>query len=193
VQVTCAVEGATDVPIVDRLLLETGHHRGPTHGLNGKDELDRNLPGYNAAARSFPWLVLRDLDREPCATALVARLVPDPSVHMRLRVAVRAIEAWLLADRAAIASFLAVSVSLVPQDPDALTDPKADLVNLARRSRKKAIKVDMTPSPKSSARVGPAYISRIVEFSANKWNPRRAAENSDSLHRCIRALDRFRA
>ncbi|HQK95951.1 MAG TPA: hypothetical protein PLD23_20810 [Armatimonadota bacterium] len=59
----------------------------------GKSCLDPLLSEYNASAGHVRWFVLRDLDHdEPCAPALVARLVRAPRPSMVLRVAVRAVE-----------------------------------------------------------------------------------------------------
>jgi hypothetical protein len=111
---------------------------------------------------------------------------------MCLRVAVRAVEAWLLADAERLATFLYIPRHRVPTLPDAEADPKATLVRLARRSRSRLIRRDMVPRMGSSARVGPGYAGRIVEFvtatASRGWRPAVAAEHSDSLRRCLDAL-----
>jgi hypothetical protein len=103
---------------------------------------------------------------------------------MRFRVAVREVEAWLLADRASMALFLKVPLALIPRDPDGLDDPKLRLVDLARRSRQRDIRVDLVPREGSGRAVGPAYTSRLVEFAGKMWRPDAAAAHSDSLRRC---------
>lgn len=113
---------------------------------------------------------------------------------MVFRVAVRAIEAWLLADRERIAAYLGVSLHSVPALPDALADPKQALVNLARKSRRRAIRDELVPREGSGRQVGPAYSSRLQDFvlhPADGWRPEVAAGNSDSLARCIRAIERL--
>lgn len=110
---------------------------------------------------------------------------------MRFRLAVRAVEAWLLADAERLADFLSIRPARVPQLPDALDDPKKALVGLARRSRSSAIREDVVPRPGSHRPVGPGYTGRIVQFVTGPkslWRPDVAASNSDSLRRCIQGL-----
>jgi len=184
------VEGDTDVPIAQRLLelvdLEISH----VYGLRGKNWLDGKLRAYNAAARYAKWFGMRDLNGDaPCAGALVATLVPKRSAGLCLRLPVRASEAWLLADRDRIADFLSVRIGLLPSDPDGLADPKRELINLARRFRSRAIRADLVPDVRSTARVGPGYTARIIEFALRHWRPRTASANSASLRKCIAAIE----
>ena len=186
---TLAVEGISDEAILRRLCLLVGVPVGPVHGLSGKLQLDRNIFGYNAAAQYAPWLVVRDLNGDAdCAPSLRAKLLPNPSQQMYFRISVRAIEAWLLADREGIRQFLGISKALIPRDPEQAIRPKRTLVNLARRSRKRAIFADMVPAEGTSALVGPGYTARIIEFANNHWDPEAASVHADSLARCIKAL-----
>ena len=107
---------------------------------------------------------------------------------MRFRIAVREAEAWLLADAVQMGKFLGVRQSLIPAQPDALPDPKQTLVNLARRSRRQAVKLDMVPAEGTNVRVGPAYVPRIIEYASQHWRPRVAAQRSESLRRTINSL-----
>jgi hypothetical protein len=118
----------------------------------------------------------------------VQRLAPRPAQNLCLRIAVHAVEAWLLADTDRMARFLHVNPSQVPDAPDDLRDPKQALVNLARRSTKPAIRKDMVPGRKTSRPVGPGYEVRIIEFASEHWRPDRASARSPSLRRCIEAL-----
>lgn len=180
-----AVEGIVDEAVLIRLVGEAGGLVHTIYGRNGKPHLRRVLGGYNNAARFSPWLVLVDLDHDAeCAPPFVAALLPAPAPMMRLRVAVRAIEAWILADHEHLSDFLRVSTARLPPDPDAVPDPKRILVDLARHSRRRDIREDMVPRPGSGRAVGPAYASRLIEFAAAVWCPEVAAERSDSLRRC---------
>lgn len=67
--------------------------------------------------------------------------------------------------------------------------PKQALVNLARTSRRRAIRDDMVPREGSGRAVGPGYTSRIIEFVSNHWRPEQAAHVSDSLRRAIARLE----
>jgi hypothetical protein len=168
---------------------------GYVYGKQGKRNLIERLPRYNQAARFLPCLVIVDLDQDAdCAPPFVQGILPAPSVGMQFRVAVRSIESWLLADAERLAAFLGIPVSKIPRNPDAEQNPKATLVNLARRSRRTAILKDMVPREGSGARVGPGYITRITEFvieGESQWRPGVASQHSDSLSRCIRALRAF--
>lgn len=189
-----AVEGTTDVPVVCKVLELAGWAQ-PTAPLvqHGKVALDRNLQGFNAAAKGSPWFVLRDLDHDaPCPVALVERLLPQRSPFMCLRIAVRAIEAWLLADPATLAEFLHVSKTLIPLDPEAEDDPKIAMINLARRSTKPAVQKDMLPERGASRRTGRGYEGRIIEYGQKHWRVDVARSNSPSLDRAVRALEGLR-
>ena len=187
-----AVEGAVDEAILRRLVMHVGAVPGPVFGKNGKRDLRQRLPGYNRAAALAPWLVLVDLNADAsCAPPLKANWLPTPASLMCFRVAVRESEAWLFADRERIAGFLRVARNKVPQDPEALADPKLEMVNLAARSRAREIREDMVPRPGSGRSVGPAHTSRLIEFAsdaANGWRPQIGAQVSESLSRCITRL-----
>jgi len=187
-----AVEGVVDEAVVKRLIADAGGIPGAVHGKNGKSQLRHRIVGYNSAARRCPWVVLVDLVREEeCAPPLRQAWLPQPAEWMCFRVAVRETEAWLLVDHDRIARFLRVRMSLVPDDPEALDDPKAMLVDLARRSRKRDVREDMVPRAGSGRTVGPAYSSRLIEFATDRvsgWRPDVAATRADSLARCRRCL-----
>ena len=125
-----------------------------------------------------------------------AEILPTPAPHMHLRVAVHAIEAWLLANAEHLAALLHIPRARIPVLPDAEDDPKSTLVGLARRSRSPTIREDMVPRPGRGAKVGRGYAGRIIEFVAtahpHAWRPAVAAEHSDSLRRCLDALRRLR-
>ncbi len=187
--VTVAIEGVGDEPMVRRILRELGLETGPVYHAGGKPRLDARLLGYNNAARTAPWLVLRDLDADAnCAPDLVQRLLPNPSEHMCFRLAVRSAESWLMADRERLSEFLAVPLARIPHDPEVVAKPKRKMIEIARRSRQRAIRDDMVPAEGTTAEVGPAYISRIGEFARDHWRPKHAAKRCDSLRRCIEAL-----
>ena len=102
--------------------------------------------------------------------------------------AVRAVEAWLLADTERIAAFLRIARGRVPGDPETLDNPKATMVALTRASRRKDVREDMVPRDGSGRPIGPAYSSRLIEFISYSWRPEVAAERADSLRRAIDCL-----
>jgi hypothetical protein len=189
--VTVAVEGPLDVEIARLILATAGHELVVPYVLRGKAALDARLPDYNEAARRARWLVLRDLDQDaPSACHLVTALLPRRAPLMRFRVAVHEAEAWLLGDRKSIADFLAVPESRIPLDADSVLDSKQELVNIARHSRNRDIREGIVPE-RSLRLVGPGYQTLMTQFVLEQWSPRRASRHSDSLRRCLRAVERW--
>lgn len=183
-------EGIVDEAVVRRLIRELGAEPGAVHGKNGKQHLRERIAGFNNAARYSPWIVLLDLDHDAeCAPLLRSRWLPEPALFMCLRIAVRQVEAWLLADRENIAKFLAVAALRIPHHAETLSNAKEAMVDLARRSRRRDIREDMVPRPGSGRSVGPAYASRLIEFAQGMWNPQEAARPSDSLRRSMIRLE----
>jgi hypothetical protein len=97
-----------------------------------------------------------------------------------------------MADAVRLAEFLAISPDRVPDNPDAVLNPKQVMVNLARRSRSRTIRLEMTPREGTGAMVGPLYPARLREFALDIWGPDQAARRSQSLDRCLRALATLR-
>lgn len=188
---TGAVEGLVDEVVVGRLAAECNVVVNPIYITNGKQRLVQRLGGFNEAARFSPWIVLIDLDRIECAPSQLRQVLPAKAPEMYLRVAVHAVEAWLLADRHRIAQFLSIPIGRVPGDPEAELDPKQTLVDLAASSRRRAMRDDFVPRPASGRKVGPGYTGRLIEFitdSQGGWRPGEAAERSRSLARCLEIL-----
>ena len=190
--ISAAVEGPTDEAVAVRLIRHVGAKAGSVYGKQGKPRLRERVNSYNQAARRAPWLVLVDLDRDAdCAPPLRAAWLPDPAPQLCFRVAVRAIESWLLADAETIANFLGVARGKIPAQPETLSHPKTALVDLARTSRRRDIRLDMVPREGSGRAVGPAYTSRLIEYVDNHWRPAEAAKRAESLARAIRCLRRL--
>ena len=195
VKISAAVEGLVDEAVVRRLMTQVGAEAGPIYGREGKGRLRTRINGYNHAARHSPWIVLVDLDHDvECAPELCEAWVPHKSESLCFRVAIREVEAWLMADRERLAAFLSVPLARVPLDPDAEDNPKQVIISIAARSRRKQIVEDMVPRPGSSRSVGPAYTSRMIQFAnetTNGWRPLVAADRSNSLHRAIECIRRL--
>ena len=190
--VNAAVEGIVDAAVVRRLLENSYLTLGEVYGKQGKGHLIRKIDAYNLAARFTPWIVLMDLDRDnECAPPFRISMLPDPAPYLCFRIAVRSVEAWLLADRDNISRFLGVPVSRIPDDPESLDNPKETMVNIARQSRRRNIREGMAPRPGSGRTTGPAYSSQIIEFASKYWQPTAASRRADSLKRAIRCLERF--
>ena len=192
VVISAAVEGFVDEAVARKLVVHAGGQVGPIYGKNGKSALQSKIRGYNNAARYSAWAAFVDLDDDAaCAPQMRDMWLPDPSPHFCFRIAVREVEAWLMADAQTLARYLAVKQNAIPRDPEKLPRPKDAMVNLARRSRRRSVYSDMTPRDGSGRRTGPAYPSRMVEYVARHWRPDVAAERADSLRQAMRCLDRL--
>lgn len=189
VHVSAAVEGLLDEAVVQRLIHHAGGVAGSVYGKNGKAALRARVGGFNNAARHAPWIVLVDLDDDhECAPPLRHAWIPHQAPRLCFRVAVRAVEAWLMADGENLARFLRISSTRIPAEPEGLPDPKRTLVDLARASRRRDIRQDMVPRDGSGRAVGPAYPSRVVEYVRGAWRPEVAARRAASLQRAIAGL-----
>ena len=190
-----AVEGASDVAVVEKILASRSIIVDPKAVIikRGKGNLDNKVLGFNNAAARSPWFVLRDSDRDEgdCAAALRESLLPavEKSAGMCFRLAVRSVEAWLLADAVAFAAAFSIAESAVPAAVEDLTDPKSSLVDVCRRSRKSSIKKAMVPPTGSRGRVGPEYVTLVSEYARTAWRPDVAAVNAPSLARALREID----
>lgn len=184
-----AVEGVQDQAVARRLCRLTQHEISTAYLTRGKARLDLRLPGYNAAAAHAAWFVLRDLDHDAeCAPELKTRLLGSVAAHMCFRIPVRSLEAWLMADRRGVAEYLAVPLSRIPRDSEAISHPKQTLVNIARRSQRRIIRGEMVPRQGTTAMIGVGYTARLIEFAETRWNPENAAQCCPSLQKCIDAL-----
>lgn len=194
IPVNLAVEDELSEAVVRRLLRHAGraYAIGTTYGLRGNGYLRRNIEGWNRAARGKPFILVTDLDRYACPSALISDWL-DRQRHPNLvfRVAVREIEAWILADRSTLANYLVVSEELIPARAEAEEDPKGTLINVARRSRNRSIRERIVPRPGSTAQQGPDYNACLSEFVATRWNIATAAGAALSLSRAVRSFRQF--
>jgi hypothetical protein len=195
IPVNLAVEDQLSEAVLRRVLshLNRGYAIGAVYNRGGYGYLKRTVRGWNTAAVGIPFLVLTDLDEEyPCPSALIREWLPVPQHHNLLfRVAVREVEAWLLADRVNLASFLGISEKLVPSGIESLVDPKRALINLARSSRFKDIRERLVPKHSSTARQGRDYNGCLTEFVNGRWDIGTASERCPSLFRTVEKLRKF--
>lgn len=154
---------------------------------NGNGYLKKRLPNFNEIARFKPVFLLTDLDDRPCASELIynwcAKQVLAPK--LLFRVAVREIEAWLLADRECFAELIGVSPQKMPQNPEALPDPKRELMNLVKRSRNRELKREVLPDVGVKAKFGLGYNNALGRFVRDQWDPHRAARYAPSLEKAM--------
>jgi hypothetical protein len=192
--VNIAVEGELDEAVLKKVLASVDIEVVNVFGKRGKNNLKENVPRFNQAAQYGRWVILVDLNNDAeCPPPFVNSWLPSRNQNLQLRVAVRTIEAWLLAERDEIARFLAASKQRIPLYPENEDKPKRILINIARHSRSKAIRTDIVPKDGSTAIQGPGYTTCLIEFAIKYWNPERAASNASSLKRSIKSLLRWKA
>ena len=193
VEIDYSGEGTTDAEAARKMILAAGALPGRDFTQrkqpHGKAALDKRLRGYNAGAAYTPILVLRDLDQENCAVQSVQILLPRRHPDCLLRIAVRSLDAWLLADREVIARFAKVPMAEVPHAPETLAHPKRSLVQLLRhtkdRETRRRLDLDTEAGPTWQQLGGWSG-----DFIRLAWDPRRAAASGvvPSLSRAILRL-----
>ncbi len=148
----------------------------------GYGTLKIKTPNFDQmGSNGLPVLMLTDLDADLCPAGKVADwLGHAPSRGFIFRICVREIEAWLLADREAMAGFLKVSITKLPLAPELLPDPKAKLIGLAQKSPRK-IRIGVTPVGRAA--IGPDYNELLSGFIAERWSIERAVRCAPSLAR----------
>ncbi len=185
------VEGALEVPASLKLLVAAGAGIEGLHPIDkgGRIRFWQDARRYNRVAASLgPVLGLADLEAFPCPSGLIAKhLRAAKHADFVLRIAERMLESWFLADDS-LADFFHISGALLPRNPDAETNPKQTLVNLARRSRSARLRSDLVPEEGSSGIVGKGYTPKMTEFIEGHWRPNRAQRRSESLRRALAAI-----
>lgn len=183
-------EGFLDRVAAERLAESTGFRiEGSVKDAGGAGEFWASIDKYNEAARHCGLvLALADHDEETCVGPKLRSRLADRHPNLILRLSVRELEAWLLADSYRLGAFLSVSPAKFPSHPDKETDPKLTLVNLARNSTRGPIRAGMVPKPGVSADRGPEYTLIMESFIRTRWRPHEAAKRSPSLAKAIRAL-----
>jgi hypothetical protein len=193
--IEAVVEGAPDAAAIRAIASHVALPLATVY-FRSKPQILKGLKGFNSAARFWPWLVVVDLDSSaPCAPDFVREHLSRPSRHMRFRIAVREVEAWLMSDKTRMARFLGVPEGWLPDNPESLGDPKEVLVSIARRSNRREILEGMVPRPNSGTNVGPLYWNLLVEYITqmpHQWRIEVAAQSAPSLSGCIDAIRSLR-
>lgn len=189
--ISLLVEGPLDEIILRHIL-----KRHPTinieacFGKQGKQFLQKRIEKYNSASMYKPFICLVDLDEDECPVTLISTWLPEGrNTNLTLRVAVKEVEAWLLADRENFAAYMGISSAKIPPYPDEIPDPKQLIVNLARQSRIKRIRQNIVPADDSTSMIGKAYISELTAFTLQKWDIDKAHSNSPSLLRALKSFE----
>ncbi|MDD2773241.1 MAG: hypothetical protein PHP45_06055 [Elusimicrobiales bacterium] len=194
--VNLVVEDRLSEAVLKRIMNDFKLYPGTSFGLQGNGYIKKRIHAFQQAARYTPYIVLTDLDDNPCPPQLIHSWLGAAIVEPKFlfRIAVREIETWLLADKPNITSYLGVSEHCIPNDVERqISNPKEFLIDLAKRSRKKDIKEDIAPSNRSSAKYGKNYNGALIKFVSQIWNYNTAKHHSPSLDSALGAISRFAA
>lgn len=189
--IALATEDELSEAIGLRLIAESPFHEADVLPLrrNGSGYLKSKVESWRQLAGQQVVLLLTDLDQIDCPVALRnewlgTRPVPD---RLLLRIAVREIESWVLADQDAMRKLIGDRGKLPPA-PDELGDPKAFLLNMVRKYAPRDVKQDLLAERGAMASQGLGYNRRLVAWVKSDWSPDRAAARSPSLLRARQAL-----
>lgn len=193
-EVALVVEDVLSLHVMEKVLAYTQRGYTILRPLNegGVDKIRLSLSKYRSASHVLAHVVLVDLDKAPCAPSLRQRwgvdTLPD---GMLFRVAVREVEAWVLADSAGFASFAGIAPIKVSPAPETLPDPKQVLMNLVRQSRNRRLVAEIVPAQGTSMSKGPLYNERLGQFVREKWDVAAAMQSAPSLQRTVQRLQAF--
>lgn len=188
------VEDELSLAVVQKIILSSSRKFkiSRTFVSRGFGNIKKSINTYKAASQALPHVVLTDLDSAPCVPALLrnwgAENLPK---SMLLRIAVREVEAWILADQESFSQFAMIPKKKIPLLPESLGDPKQSLVNLVRHSRSRRLTAEIVPAQGSRAQIGPLYNEKLSAFVHAQWDPNVAAASSPSLQKALDRLETF--
>lgn len=189
--VALATEDELSEAVGIRLLAEIEHPMKASLLLRkgGFGYLRSKMNSWCQLAIQQPVVLLTDLDDKECPAILIDGWFAQKArpENLLIRVAVREIESWLLADHEAMRTLLGNKGKL-PDDPDALPDPKRQLLQLAKLA-KREVRSDLLSDAGAIASQGIGYNARLCDMVRNEWSPARAAQRSNSLRRTIGRLE----
>lgn len=196
IPIRLAVEDALSESVLRRALSERPiqYAIGAVYRRGGFGSLKRQTPGFNSAAKACPFLLLTDLDTYDRPPDLIQDwLGHPPHPHFLLRVAVREVESWLLADMGELAQYLGLKkpVKVAPQE--IASDPKAALLRLALGARPRIMHDALVWQDKKSGQLfqGPDDNGTLAGFVVKHWDTGRARKRCPSLERFFVALARL--
>lgn len=129
--INLAGEGLTDIYAAMNLIKLLQLKPGAISSVRSKSKIDAKLQEFNRSSRHLNWFILRDLDHEAdCAPQLMDGLIQNRLPRMSIRIPVRTIESWLLANIDGFAGEFYVARDHLPKFPDELDYPKQRWLNL---------------------------------------------------------------
>lgn len=188
--IAIATEDPLSEAIALRLISEipTPHFIQHKLGKTGNGYLRSRMGSWYQMAQQQVMLVLTDLDRANCLVEFRNQwLVDVPPQNLLLRIAVREVESWVLADHVGMRALVGAK-GVLPAAPDQLADPKQSLLKLAK-SAPKHIREDLLKTIDGNLAQGLGYNARLTAWVNSEWSPQRAAERSPSLARARARLN----
>jgi hypothetical protein len=182
--IAIATEDQLSETIALRLISEisTPHYITFKLGKGGNGYLRSKMNSWYQMAQQQIVAVLTDLDQANCLVEFRDEwLVAEPPKNLLLRIAVREVESWVLADHVAMRTLIGAK-GVLPAAPDELADPKQSLLILAKNASKK-IRADLLKTVDGNLTQGLGYNARLSAWVNSEWNPQRAADRSPSLAR----------
>lgn len=159
---------------------------------SGYGYLKANIQALNRASAKTPHLLLTDLDLAACAPELIHDWIAEPlHPNFVFRVAVREVEAWLLADLQNFAHFLHLPADDIPPNVESVAQAKEEIVRLAALSPDGETRDNLVPRPGSTATTGRLFTRSLVGYVRDFWDIDAAAAKADSLHRALESLRSF--
>lgn len=189
-----ATEDVLSEAVADRLIEEEnqGIYVSVRVRNQGSGYLKKNIRSFTEIAHKIPLLLITDLDRTECPATLIddwcgKTVLPKTFLF---RIAVREIEAWLLADRKGFSTFSGVPIDRIPNNPESLDDPKQTLLNIVKQYGKRSVKADIVSTSYSSAKIGIAGVAPIssdtyltyFDISYTLWGTSFSSPYGDGFH-----------
>lgn len=165
-------------------------------------QIKSKIGKLNNLSKVKPVILLVDLDAENCAPSLKEKLFNGITKEKNFifNIAVDEAEAWLLADREGMSSFLNVDLDDIPASHQTKQGGRSLLVemNISMKSslvlthqialKSKSEEIRLTIGSQDTRCKGKEYNSTIVPFIQNQWNIDNALQNSDSLQRMVKRI-----
>lgn len=191
--VNLVVEDLLSEAVLRRILGDRNISVATCYGLQGNNYIKQRLHTFYKASQHIPYVILTDLDNNPCPPQLIADWGRglNPSGTFIFRVAIKEVESWLLADRVNFAAYLGISPARIPNDVEGIANTKEFLINLAKGARKKRMREDLVPVAGSFGKRGKDYNGALIRFVRQHWNYNTALVHSQSLNGTVKAINQF--
>lgn len=148
----------------------------------GSGYLRGSIEKFANMALHQPLLIITDLDAVLSPARLISQWFGKTQhpPNLFFHVAVREVEAWILADHAGMNNLLGQKIGKLPAAPETLPDPKASLLGLAGKAPR-SIRSELVAERNSIACQGLGYNATLCAFVESIWQPKFAAMRSPSL------------